>query len=72
MLEKSPEQRILAAIDIAHNYGQTDGDHHKLWVIDQMIRVLLGEKDYAKFVEDYERPEPDEEMSYTWDNGIAP
>lgn len=34
--------RIREALDVAINYGQTDGDHHKLWVIDQMVRHLTG------------------------------
>ena len=25
-------------------YGQIDGDHHKLWVIDQVMRILQGTK----------------------------
>ena len=24
------------------SYGQIDGDHHKLWVMDQVARILLG------------------------------
>jgi outer membrane protein assembly factor BamB len=34
--------RIRQALDVAINYGQTDGDHHKAWVIDQMVRHLTG------------------------------
>jgi hypothetical protein len=28
--------QVQAALDLARDYGQTDGDHHKAWVIDQM------------------------------------
>ena len=28
------------ALEIAVRYGQIDGDHHKAWVIDQMVRAL--------------------------------
>lgn len=28
------------AIDFAVRYGGIDGDHHKAWVIDQMVRAL--------------------------------
>ncbi len=31
-----------AALDLAMRYGQTDGDYHKAWVIDQMVRILTG------------------------------
>lgn len=36
------KERIEEALAIAGKYGTTDGDHHKMWVIDQMVRVLLG------------------------------
>ena len=35
-------QRIEKALDIADGNGQIDGDHHKAWVIDQMVRALTG------------------------------
>jgi hypothetical protein len=34
--------RIKKAIDYAVRYGGIDGDHHKAWVIDQMVRALTG------------------------------
>ena len=57
----------MAAVEIAYRYGQIDGDHHKAWVIDQMVREILGEKEYEKFVKDYEAG-----GEYEWDKGIAP
>ena len=57
---------IDKAINIAYEYGQIDGAHHKTWVIDQMIRELLG-TEYDKFIKEYE-----EDGEYTWDIGIAP
>ena len=24
------------------SYGQIDGDHHKLWVLDQIVRIMKG------------------------------
>lgn len=35
------KSRITEALDYAQ-YGQIDGDHHKTWVIDQMVRALTG------------------------------
>lgn len=35
-------ERIAAALEVAANYGATDGAHHKMWVIDQMVRNLTG------------------------------
>lgn len=34
------EERIKIALFCAHQYGQIDGAHHRLWVIDQMVRAL--------------------------------
>lgn len=64
------EERIKKALDIAAEYGQIDGAHHKMWTIDQMVRVLTGEE-YEKFVSDYEY---DKETGdeYEWDTGISP
>lgn len=64
------EKQINQALEIAFNYGQTDGVHHKAWVIDQMVRALTGKK-YDKWVNDYIYDEETGD-SYTWDKGIAP
>jgi hypothetical protein len=34
-----PVERALA---FAFRYSQIDGEHHKAWVIDQMVRALTG------------------------------
>ena len=36
------DDRIAKALDFANCYGGIDGDHHKMWVIDQMVRALTG------------------------------
>jgi len=36
------QSKINKALDFAYCYGQIDGDHHKEWVIDQMVRALTG------------------------------
>lgn len=62
------EERISKATDLAWRYAQIGGDHHKMWVIDQMLRVLFKtEEDYKNFVAEYE-----EDGEYKWDVGIAP
>lgn len=38
----TPEDRIKGAIEVAVRYGGIDGEHHKAWVIDQMVRHLTG------------------------------
>ena len=55
------ERRIDKAIEMAE-YAQYDGEHHKTWVIDQMVRELLDD-DYEAFVAG---------RCWDWDIGIAP
>jgi hypothetical protein len=68
-------QRIELALDVAANYGQVDGDHHKAWVIDEMVRALTGHS-YQQWVALYEAPVVDEDSGdryhEEWDVGIAP
>jgi hypothetical protein len=69
-LRREFHDKIEAAIEIAVSYGQTDGAHHKTWVIDQMVRILAGDR-YDSVVRDAKSGEhgPD---TYRWDTGIAP
>lgn len=72
MLGKELNKNIQMALGYAWSYGQIDGDHHKMWVIDQMVRCLCGsEEKYKKWVEEYETPLTDDDY-YSWDVGIAP
>lgn len=65
------DERIEEALNLAWSYGQIGGEHHKLWVIDQMVRALCGSKEeYNKWVEAYQTP--DGEDYWEWDTGIAP
>lgn len=77
------KRRIKRAKQVAMNYGQIQGDHHRTWVLDQMVRALCGcpydkPTDYYASCESYERfvqehnagdAGPD---TYDWDTGIAP
>ena len=65
---KQPD--VLAALEVARRFGSIDGDHHKSWVIDQMVRALTGDG-YEAFVADAEAGE-DGPDTYPWDEGIPP
>lgn len=76
------------ALEIARRYGQIDGDHHKAWVIDQMVRALtdcptiLKEAKYVYFgfgeSEEYKeflrsyKEGEDGPETYEWNEGIPP
>lgn len=47
-----PNRRIRKAIEFAVRYGGIEGDHHKAWVIDQMVRALTGCPDVTKTATD--------------------
>jgi len=63
-------QKIETALKIAFRFGQIDGSHHKMWVINQMVRALTGD-DYATWIAKYEESD-DKDDYYEWDTGIAP
>lgn len=67
---KSDKDKISEAIDLAVQYGGTDGSHHKAWVIDQMVRILAG-NEYDLIVAGAKTGE-DGPDTYEWDEGIAP
>jgi hypothetical protein len=55
-------EKIEAAIKVALRYGSNDAAHHLRWVIDQMLRKLMGGDRY------------DSELLFddTWDKGCPP
>lgn len=69
--QKRDWERINDALDLARRYSQIDGAHHKAWVIDQMVRALMTEDDYVRWVAEAKAGE-DGPDTYGWDEGIAP
>lgn len=64
------EQRIVKAVAVAMEYGQFDGDHHKQWALNQVVRILAG-NEYNSVIAAFENGE-DGPQTYEWDTGIAP
>lgn len=62
-------ERVHAALHTLKAYSQTEGPHHKAWVIDQCACALAA--DYDTWVADYCHGE-NGPHTYTWDRGIAP
>lgn len=67
---KEKDADIKKVLELIFQYGQIDGDHHKTWVIDQIVRILTGDK-YKEWVKEYTYDEETGEC-YGWNKGIAP
>ncbi len=61
-----PEQKVDEVVEMILNYGCIDGAHHKMWVLDQALRMLLGDR-YEATIEQLEN-----NGEYEWDTGLAP
>lgn len=54
------------------NLGGFDGSHHKMYALDQVLRILAGSR-YDEIIAIYEQPLSDNpDDCYEWDTGIAP
>jgi len=60
-------EKITAAVHIAEQFATRSGEQHKQWVIDQMLRQLLGE-DYPAWVALRNADKAKDE----WNTGLAP
>jgi len=69
MNERSNKKRIKRALKIINNNGSIDGSHHKMWVLDQVVRELAD--DYDEWVKKHKAGE-DGPDTYEWDERIAP
>ncbi len=61
---------VEMALEFALCYGSIEGDHHKMWVIDQMVRALTGDG-YEQWIIGAKDGE-DGPDTYEWTVGIAP
>ncbi|MHA1679760.1 MAG: hypothetical protein ACTSUE_02050 [Promethearchaeota archaeon] len=65
MLVNNRDKMMDRAISIARRYGMVDGETHKMWVINQMVRELFG-KDNPEVYESWASKDKE------WDAGMAP
>jgi len=64
---KTKDQEVL---DFIFEWSGYDGGHHKQWVLDQIVRILTGDK-YKEWVDKYQDGE-EGPNTYEWDIGVAP
>ena len=65
--EKTSKQKIFEALDTALYIVGIEGEHHKIWAIHEIIRILAGPDDYKKYARQYKR-----QNGWNWDVGMAP
>lgn len=70
-----PENRILVdhiieAVRYLSDAQSFDGEHHKVWFMDQALRALLGSDEYYQFVRKYNEVYGD--WDGDWEEGSAP
>lgn len=69
-MSNTKDDIIDEAIDLIVRYGGIDGEHHKAWVLDQVVRVL-AQDEYDEIVRNACDGE-DGPNTYEWDVGVAP
>lgn len=57
---------VARAVQFIGKHGMVDGAHHKQWVLDQALRLLMGDSGYAG-LRAVMRDAGEE-----WDEGVAP
>lgn len=72
-LKAKLSENIAEAVDVVGRY-YPNAQHHEHWVVDQVMRFMLGEELYAEFIIAFESPkgEKGERWIDNWDAGIAP
>ncbi len=62
------DKKTKRALEIIHRCGGIQGDHHKEWLLNEIVKILCeNEEDYKKWVDEYEQG-----GEYEWSLGIAP
>lgn len=59
--------RIAEALEIAIENQFCDSVEGKQWIIDQMVRAMLGKAEYSKFIR-----ENNKACSWPWETGKKP
>jgi hypothetical protein len=62
--------KITEVIELCLDYGALNGSHYKMWIIDQIIRILSGDK-YDALIKSYCKGE-DGPNNYSWYTGVKP
>ena len=69
-------ENVGKALGLITQYGGFDGEHHKQWLLDQLVRELTSSPagsatEYEKWVAEFKDGE-DGPNTYEWDDGCPP
>lgn len=64
-----PEDRLLKVYELAIDALTTEGEHHKQWFLEEIVKAVVGEENYSRVWEDFNEATEGDEL---WDPGIAP
>jgi hypothetical protein len=67
-----PEERIKEAIAVIGEDGCVDGSHHKQWVLNEVLRKLMGGEAFVAWLQKGYENGLDGEQYEEWDLGVAP
>ena len=70
MGESEMRESLVEAMNLITDCGQIDGNHHKLYILDQIARKVMG-NDYDEWVKRMKNGEDGPE-TYWYDEGVAP
>lgn len=63
------KHRLSKVYDIALDGLTTQGDHHKQWFLEEIVKTIVGEANYSRIWEDFNEAAEGDEL---WEPGIAP
>lgn len=62
---------VADALELIAEYGTVDGDSHKQWLLDQVVRILAGDG-YEEWIRSLSDGLEEDDAPIEWDEGIAP
>jgi hypothetical protein len=62
------KERLVEVYKLAIDGLGTDGDHHKQWFLEEILKVVVGEENYDRIFKEL----GEENDGYAWEPGIAP
>lgn len=69
-MDMKEQEKLKNILNLIDRYGMIDGSHHKQWLLDQIVKVILTPEEYEKWITEFDEEEQEEFI--WWEKGIAP